>query len=122
VPATSVRTAAVVINLGRLLPIIIGIGLLLSWEWGADIDGLVTAVGVTSIVIGLAVQTAVGPVIAGLLLGGRDLSLGRLGVGRLHRHNRPNSIPGSRARSARRSRYGARPHPKHSPRLPRACG
>ena len=50
------------------MPIIIGIGLLLSWLWGADIGGLVTAVGVTSIVIGLAVQTAVGPVIAGLLL------------------------------------------------------
>jgi small-conductance mechanosensitive channel len=50
------------------LPIIIGIGLLLSWVWGADIGGLVTAVGVNSIVIGLAVQTAVGPVIAGLLL------------------------------------------------------
>lgn len=81
--------------------------------------------GVTSIVIGLTVQTAVGPVIAGLLLlfaqpfrigdwldttsgggrfhysqlgrhdrvvedGGRELSLGRLGVGRLHRHDRPN--------------------------------
>jgi hypothetical protein len=26
------------------LPIIIGIGLLLSWVWGADIGGLVTAV------------------------------------------------------------------------------
>jgi hypothetical protein len=34
----------------------------------ANIGGLITAVGVTSIVIGLAVQTAVGPVIQGLLL------------------------------------------------------
>ena len=50
------------------MPIIIGIGLLLSSVWGADIGGLVTAVGVTSVVIGPAVQTAVGPVIAGLLL------------------------------------------------------
>jgi small-conductance mechanosensitive channel len=36
--------------------------------WGTNIGGLFAAVGVTSIVIGLAVQTAVGPVIAGLLL------------------------------------------------------
>jgi len=56
------------------LPIIIGIGLLLSWVRGADIGGLVTAVGVTSIVIGLAVQTAVGPVIAGLLCCSRNRS------------------------------------------------
>ena len=42
--------------------------LLLSWVWGTNIGGLFAAVGVTSIVIGLAVQTAVGPVIAGLFL------------------------------------------------------
>ena len=62
------RLPGIFIDLGRLILIIIGIGVLLSWVWGADIGGLVTAVGVTSIVIGLAVQTAVGPVIAGLLL------------------------------------------------------
>lgn len=62
------RLPGIFIDLGRLVLIVIGIGLLLSWVWGADIGGLITAVGVTSIVIGLAVQTAVGPVIAGLLL------------------------------------------------------
>ena len=35
---------------------------------GANLGGLITAVGVGSIVIGLAVQNAVGPVISGLLL------------------------------------------------------
>ncbi len=62
------RLPGIFIDLGRLILIIIGIGLLLSWVWGANIGGLITAVGVTSIVIGLAVQTAVGPVIQGLLL------------------------------------------------------
>jgi len=62
------RLPGIFIDLGRLILIIIGIGLLLSWVWGANIGGLITAVGVTSIVIGLAVQNAVGPVLAGLLL------------------------------------------------------
>jgi small-conductance mechanosensitive channel len=62
------RLPGIFIDLGRLLLIIVGIGLLLSWVWGANIGGLVAAIGVTSIVIGLAVQSAVGPVISGLLL------------------------------------------------------
>ena len=62
------RMPGIFVDLGRLILIIIGIGLLLSWVWGANIGGLITAVGVTSIVIGLAVQNAVGPVISGLLL------------------------------------------------------
>ena len=62
------RLPTIFIDLGRLILIVVGVGVLLSWVWGADIGGLVTAVGVTSIVIGLAVQTAVGPVIAGLLM------------------------------------------------------
>ncbi len=62
------RMPGIFVDLGRLVLIVIGIGLLLSSVWGANIGGLITAVGVTSIVIGLAVQTAVGPVISGLLL------------------------------------------------------
>ncbi|MDA2991847.1 MAG: mechanosensitive ion channel, partial [Actinomycetota bacterium] len=62
------RLPTIFIDLGQFILVIIGIGLLLSWVWGANIGGLVTAVGVTSVVIGLAVQGAVGPVIAGLLL------------------------------------------------------
>jgi small-conductance mechanosensitive channel len=62
------RLPGIFIDLGRLILIVIGIALLLSWVWGANIGGLITAVGVTSIVIGLAVQNAVGPVISGLLL------------------------------------------------------
>ncbi len=62
------RLPGIFVDLGRLVLIAIGIALLLSWVWGANIGGLITAVGVTSIVIGLAVQNAVGPVISGLLL------------------------------------------------------
>ncbi|MGB7509047.1 MAG: mechanosensitive ion channel family protein [Mycobacterium sp.] len=62
------RLPSIFIDLGRLLLIVIGLGLLFSWVWGTNIGGLFAAVGVTSIVIGLAVQTAVGPVIAGLFL------------------------------------------------------
>lgn len=62
------RLPTIFIDLGRLVLIVVGIGILLSWVWGTDIGGLITAVGVTSIVIGLAVQSAVGPVIAGLLM------------------------------------------------------
>lgn len=62
------RLPGIFVDLGRLVLILIGIAMLLSWVWGANIGGLITAVGVTSIVIGLAVQNAVGPVISGLLL------------------------------------------------------
>jgi len=62
------RLPGIFIDLGRLILIILGIALLLSWVWGANLGGLIAAVGVTSIVIGLAVQNAVGPVISGLLL------------------------------------------------------
>jgi small-conductance mechanosensitive channel len=62
------RLPTIFIDLGRVIVIVIGLGLLFSWVWGTNIGGLFAAVGVTSIVIGLAVQTAVGPVIAGLFL------------------------------------------------------
>ncbi len=62
------RLPSIFIDLGRLIVIVIGLGLVFSWVWGTNIGGLFAAVGVTSIVIGLAVQTAVGPVIAGLFL------------------------------------------------------
>jgi len=62
------RLPGIFVDLIRLLLIILGLALLLSWVWGANLGGLVAALGVGSIVIGLAVQNAVGPVISGLLL------------------------------------------------------
>ena len=42
--------------------------MLFGWIWGADIGGLFTALGIGSIVIGLALQNAVGSVLSGLFL------------------------------------------------------
>ncbi|MDI2028180.1 mechanosensitive ion channel [Saccharopolyspora sp. TS4A08] len=62
------RLPTIFIELGRVLLVAIGVAVLLAWIWGADIGGLFAALGVTSIVLGLALQDAVGGVISGLLL------------------------------------------------------
>ncbi|WP_440708307.1 mechanosensitive ion channel domain-containing protein [Herbiconiux sp. YIM B11900] len=62
------RLPSIFIDLARLALILVGLAILFSWVWGADVGGLVAALGVTSIVIGLALQNAVGSVISGLLL------------------------------------------------------
>ncbi|GAA0997685.1 mechanosensitive ion channel domain-containing protein [Subtercola frigoramans] len=62
------RLPSIFIDLARLGLILVGLALLFSWVWDADVGGLITALGVTSIVIGLALQNAVGSVISGLLL------------------------------------------------------
>jgi small-conductance mechanosensitive channel/CRP-like cAMP-binding protein len=62
------RLPSIFITLARLALIVVGLAVLFSWVWGADVGGLFAALGVTSIVIGLALQNAVGSVISGLLL------------------------------------------------------
>jgi len=62
------RLPSIFVDLARLVLILVGLAILFSWVWGADVGGLVAALGVTSIVIGLALQNAVGSVISGLLL------------------------------------------------------
>ncbi|WP_072806956.1 mechanosensitive ion channel family protein [Rhodococcoides yunnanense] len=62
------RLPSIFVDLGRLVVIVISLGVLFSVVWGADVGGLFAALGVTSIVIGLALQNAVGSIIAGLLL------------------------------------------------------
>jgi small-conductance mechanosensitive channel len=62
------RTPKIFIEIARLILVIVGLAILFSWVWGTDVGGLVAALGVTSIVIGLALQNAVGGVISGLLL------------------------------------------------------
>ncbi len=62
------RVPSIFVELLRLLVIIVSLGVLFAFVWGADIGGLFTALGVGSIVIGLALQNAVGSVISGLLL------------------------------------------------------
>ncbi len=62
------RLPSIFIDVGRFLIIIVSIALLFSWVWDADVGGLFTALGIGSIVIGLALQNAVGSVLSGLLL------------------------------------------------------
>jgi small-conductance mechanosensitive channel len=46
----------------------VGIAVLFAWVWDADVAGVFAALGVTSIVVGLALQNAVGSVVSGLFL------------------------------------------------------
>ncbi|MBT2474864.1 mechanosensitive ion channel [Microbacterium sp. ISL-103] len=62
------RIPSIFVEIARLILVVVGLGFLFQWVWGADVGGLVAALGVTSIVIGLALQNAVGGVISGLLL------------------------------------------------------
>lgn len=62
------RIPTIFVEIARLALVAVGLGLLFSWVWDADVGGLLTALGVGSIVIGLALQNAVGGVISGLLL------------------------------------------------------
>lgn len=62
------RIPSIFIDIVRLIVIVVCFALLFQWVWNADVGGLFTALGVTSIVIGLALQNAAGSVISGLLL------------------------------------------------------
>jgi small-conductance mechanosensitive channel len=62
------RLPSIFIDIVRLLLILTGLAVLFSWVWGADVGGLFAALGVTSIVLGLALQGAIGAVVSGLLL------------------------------------------------------
>lgn len=62
------RIPQIFVQIAQLILIAVGLALLFQWVWGADVGGLIAALGVTSIVIGLALQNAVGGVISGLLL------------------------------------------------------
>ena len=62
------KLPGIFIDIGRIVIIAVGLAVLFSWVWGADVGGLFTALGVTSIVIGLALQTAIGSIVSGLLL------------------------------------------------------
>ena len=62
------RMPSIFVDIGRIVLIAVGLAMLFSFVWGANVAGLFAALGVTSIVLGLAMQTAVGSIIAGLLL------------------------------------------------------
>ncbi|MEO3759397.1 mechanosensitive ion channel family protein [Mycobacterium sp. B14F4] len=62
------RIPSIFLDVARFVLIALGVGLILAYIWGANIGGLFTALGVSSIVLGLALQNSVGQVISGLLV------------------------------------------------------
>jgi small-conductance mechanosensitive channel len=52
----------------RLLLIAVGLALIFSYIWGVRVGGLFTALGVTSVVIGLMLQNSVGQIVSGLFM------------------------------------------------------
>ena len=66
-------------DLLRLLLVAIGLAMVYSFVWGREIEGAIAALGVTSIVVGLALQEPLGNLFSGLdapdgapVRGGRD--------------------------------------------------
>lgn len=62
------RVPTIFVDVGRFVVIAVGLALIFSYIWGANVGGLFTALGVTSIVIGLTLQNSVGQIISGLLM------------------------------------------------------
>ena len=62
------RIPSIFLDVARFALIAIGVGLILAYVWGAHIGGLFTALGVSSIVLGLTLQNSVGQIISGLLV------------------------------------------------------
>jgi small-conductance mechanosensitive channel len=62
------RIPSILVDIARVLLIAVSLAVLFGWIWNADIGGFFTALGVGSLVIGLALQGAVGSVVSGLFL------------------------------------------------------
>jgi small-conductance mechanosensitive channel len=62
------RMPKLLIDLGRLFLVLVGTAIVLAVVWGADLAGLATALGVGSVVIGLALQDTLGSIMSGITL------------------------------------------------------
>src|ERR1700710_326247 len=62
------RIPSIFLDVARFALIAVGVGLMLAYIWGANVGGLFTALGISSIVLGLALQNSVGQIISGLLV------------------------------------------------------
>ncbi len=62
------RVPKLLVDLFRLFVVSLGAAIVLATVWGADLAGLVTALGVSSIVIGLALQDTLGSVMSGIAI------------------------------------------------------
>lgn len=62
------RMPAIFLDVARFGVIGAGLAVMLSYIWGVRIGGLFTALGVTSVVIGLMLQNSVGQIVSGLFM------------------------------------------------------
>lgn len=62
------RIPSIFLDVARFLVIAVGLAIIFSYIWGANVGGLFTALGISSIVLGLTLQNSVGQIISGLLL------------------------------------------------------
>ena len=62
------RLPTIFLDVARFAVIGVGLALMLSYIWGVRIGGLFTALGVTSVVIGLMLQNSVGQIVSGLFM------------------------------------------------------
>ncbi|OKH80728.1 membrane protein [Mycobacterium sp. ST-F2] len=62
------RVPTIFVDVARFVLIAVGLAVIFSYIWGANVRGLFTALGITSIVIGLTLQNSVGQIISGLLM------------------------------------------------------
>ncbi|HTY33963.1 mechanosensitive ion channel family protein [Mycobacterium sp.] len=62
------RLPAIFLDVARFAVIGVGLVLILSYIWGVRVGGLFTALGVTSVVIGLMLQNSVGQIVSGLFM------------------------------------------------------
>jgi len=62
------RVPTIFRDVTRFLLIAVGLAVILSYVWGVRVGGLFTALGVTSVVIGLMLQNSVGQIVSGLFM------------------------------------------------------
>ena len=62
------RMPTIFIDVARFVLIALGLAVIFSYIWGANVGGLFTALGISIVVLGLALQNSVGQIISGLLL------------------------------------------------------
>ncbi|OBI94923.1 mechanosensitive ion channel domain-containing protein [Mycobacterium asiaticum] len=62
------RVPAIFLDVGRFALIGLGLAVILSYIWGVRVAGVFTALGITSVVIGLMLQNSVGQIVSGLFM------------------------------------------------------
>ncbi|WP_264960700.1 mechanosensitive ion channel domain-containing protein, partial [Mycobacterium kiyosense] len=62
------RVPGIFLDVTRFLLIGVGLAVILSYVWGVRVGGIFTALGVTSVVIGLMLQNSVGQIVSGLFV------------------------------------------------------